>query len=194
VFTLSEKGGLITDFGATGGGAVGFILQATATALKIELSASETDGVTKILSNPRVFTLDNQEAIITQGLQIPYKTEAEGGGTDYEFKEAGVKLTVTPSIVGDGNIILDVKVEKKSEKTVPGADALTISVNEITTKLLVKDNTIVVIGGVYTQTTKENISKVPFFGDIPFIGRLFRKDTNSDSRKELLIFLAPRVI
>jgi type IV pilus assembly protein PilQ len=194
-FVLADGKGLMTNYGVTNaGGAMGFILQASATALKLELSASETDGVTKILSNPRVFTLDNQEAIITQGLQIPYKTEAEGGGTDYEFKEAGVKLTVTPSIVGDGNIILDVKVEKKSEKTVPGADALTISVNEITTKLLVKDNTIVVIGGVYTQTTKENISKVPFFGDIPFIGRLFRKDTNSDSRKELLIFLAPRVI
>jgi type IV pilus assembly protein PilQ len=189
---LGATTGLITNYGVPGAG-IGFILNTTSSALKLELSASETDGITKILSNPRVFTLDNQEAVINQGLQIPYKV-VEDGNVTYEFKEAGVKLTVTPSIVGDGNIILNVKVEKKSEKQVAGADALAINVNEIKTKLLIKDNTIVVIGGVYTQTTKENISKTPFFGDLPIIGNLFKKDTNSDSRKELLIFLAPRVI
>jgi type IV pilus assembly protein PilQ len=173
---------------------MGFILQASATALKVELSAAETDGITKVLSNPRVFTLDNQEAIVIQGNEIPYKTAADGGGTDIQFKEAGVKLTVTPSIVGDGNIILDVKVEKKSAKVIPGASELGIDINEITTKLLVKDGTIVVIGGVYLETKKDSVSKVPFFGDLPFIGRLFRQDTKSDERKELLIFLAPRII
>jgi type IV pilus assembly protein PilQ len=191
--TFADNTGQVSGLGVAGAG-IGFILNSTSAALKLELSASEAKGVTKILSNPRVFTLDNQEAVINQGLQIPYKTEAEGGGTDYEFKEAGVKLTVTPSIVGDGNIILDVKVEKKSEKLVAGADALSINVNEITTRLLIKDNTIVVIGGVYTQTTIDTSAKVPFLGDIPIIGRLFRKDANSDSRKELLIFLAPRII
>jgi type IV pilus assembly protein PilQ len=191
---LNDTKGLITNFPVTGGGAMGFILQASATALKVELSAAETDGITKVLSNPRVFTLDNQEAIVIQGNEIPYKTAADGGGTDIQFKEAGVKLTVTPSIVGDGNIILDVKVEKKSAKVIPGASELGIDINEITTKLLVKDGTIVVIGGVYLETKKDSVSKVPFFGDLPFIGRLFRQDTKSDERKELLIFLAPRII
>jgi type IV pilus assembly protein PilQ len=191
---LNDTKGLITNFPVTGGGAMGFILQASATALKVELSAAETDGITKVLSNPRVFTLDNQEAIVIQGNEIPYKTAADGGGTDIQFKEAGVKLTVTPSIVGDGNIILDVKVEKKSAKVIPGASELGIDINEITTKLLVKDGTIVVIGGVYLETKKDSVSKVPFFGDLPFIGRLFRQDIKSDERKELLIFLAPRII
>lgn len=197
-FTVAAKGagstdGQVSDFGVVGGGAIGFILDATTAQLKIELSAAETDGVTKILSNPRVFTLDNEEAVVNQGVQIPYKV-LKDGETTYQFKEAGVKLIVTPSIVGDGNIILKVKVEKKSEKTVAGADALAINVNEINTRLLIKDNTIVVIGGVYSQTTKDAVSKIPFFGDIPLLGQLFRKDTSADTRKELLIFLAPRII
>ena len=111
---------------------------------------------------------------------------------DIEFKEAGVKLTVTPSIVGDGNIILNVKIEKKTAKT---SDANPpIITREITTKLLIKDNTIVVIGGVFTQETVDSTNKVPFFGDIPILGQLFQYNKDSDVRKELLVFLAPRVI
>lgn len=150
--TLGDTTGLMSNNGVTGAlGGIGFILNTSSAALKFELSASEKDGVTKVLSNPRVFTLDNEEAVIIQGEEIPYKTEAEGGGTDIEFKEAGVKLTVTPSIVGDGNIILNVKIEKKTAKT---SDANPpIITREITTKLLIKDSTIVVIGGVFTQET-----------------------------------------
>ncbi len=115
--TLGDTTGLLANNpvgGALGG--IGFILNTSSSALKLELSASEKDGVTRVISNPRVFTLDNQEAVIIQGEEIPYETPADGGGTDVEFKEAGVKLTVTPSIVGDGNIILHVKVEKKTAK------------------------------------------------------------------------------
>jgi len=191
--TLGDNTGLVSSNGVTGAlGGIGFILNTSSAALKFELSASEKDGVTKVLSNPRVFTLDNEEAVIIQGEEIPYKTEAEGGGTDIEFKEAGVKLTVTPSIVGDGNIILNVKIEKKTAKT---SDANPpIITREITTKLLIKDGTIVVIGGVFTQETVDSTNKVPFFGDLPFLGRLFRYEKDSNVRKELLVFLAPRVI
>ncbi|MBT3447034.1 MAG: type IV pilus secretin PilQ [Candidatus Thioglobus sp.] len=191
--TLGDTTGLMSNNGVTGAlGGIGFILNTSSAALKFELSASEKDGVTKVLSNPRVFTLDNEEAVIIQGEEIPYKTEAEGGGTDIEFKEAGVKLTVTPSIVGDGNIILNVKIEKKTAKT---SDANPpIITREITTKLLIKDSTIVVIGGVFTQETVDSTNKVPFFGDLPLVGSLFRYDKDSDVRKELLVFLAPRVI
>ena len=191
--TLGDTTGLMSNNGVSGAlGGIGFILATSSANLKIELSASEKDGITKVLSNPRVFTLDNEEAVIIQGEEIPYKTEAEGGGTDIEFKEAGVKLTVTPSIVGDGNIILKVKVEKKTAKNDEANPPITT--REITTKLLIKDNTIVVIGGVFTQETVDTTNKVPFFGDIPIIGKLFQYKKDSDVRKELLVFLAPRVI
>ena len=191
--TLGDTTGLLSNNGVTGAlGGIGFILNTSSAALKIELSASEKDGITKVLSNPRVFTLDNEEAVIIQGEEIPYKTEAEGGGTDIEFKEAGVKLTVTPSIIGDGNIILKVKVEKKTAKNDEANPPITT--REITTKLLIRDNTIVVIGGVFTQETVDTTNKVPFFGDIPILGKLFQYKKDSDVRKELLVFLAPRVI
>ena len=191
--TLGDTTGLLANNpvgGALGG--IGFILNTSSSALKLELSASEKDGVTRVISNPRVFTLDNQEAVIIQGEEIPYETPADGGGTDVEFKEAGVKLTVTPSIVGDGNIILHVKVEKKTAKS---SDANPpIITREITTKLLIKDGTIVVIGGVFTQETVESTNKVPFFGDLPILGKAFKFNKGTDIRKELLVFLAPRVI
>ena len=118
--------------------------------------------------------MDNEEAIIIQGDEIPYKTEAGGvaGGTDIEFKQAGVQLRVTPSIVGDGNVILDVVVEKKSADT--SQDNPPITTRQITTKLLVRDRTIVVIGGVFTQETTDPNQRVPFFGNLPVVGRLFR--------------------
>ena len=145
-----------------------------------------------MISNPRVFTLDGEEAVIIQGEEIPYRTEAAGGGTDIQFKEAGVKLTVTPTIVGDGNIILSVKVEKKTAKNDEANPPITT--REITTKLLIRDDTIVVIGGVFTQETTDSENKVPFFSDLPFVGKLFRYEKAADVRKELLVFLAPRII
>jgi type IV pilus assembly protein PilQ len=182
-------GSLVAD----AAGSAQFLLSTSSSVLKIELSADEQNGVTKIISNPKVFTLDNQEAIIKQVVQIPYKVVQEGEVT-YEFKEAGLILTVTPSIVGDGNIILSVKVEKSSPRDIAGTDSKSIDTSEIVTKLLVQDNTVVVIGGVYTQDLKDTSSGVPLLGDIPIVGGLFKTDSSSDSRKELLIFLAPRVI
>jgi len=193
VLTLGDATGLIASNAVSGAlGGIGFILGTSASSLKLELSASEKNGVTKVISNPRVFTLDGEEAVIIQGEEIPYKTEAEGGGTDIQFKEAGIKLTVTPTIVGDGNIILEVKVEKKTAKSDEANPPITT--REITTKLLIRDNTIVVIGGVFTQETIDATNKVPFFGDLPFVGKFFRYEKGSDVRKELLVFLAPRII
>jgi len=193
VLTLGDTTGLVANNPVSGAlGGIGFILGTSSSNLKLELSASEKDGITKVLSNPRVFTLDGEEAVIIQGEEIPYKTEAEGGGTDIQFKEAGVKLTVTPTIVGDGNIILSVKVEKKTAKSDEANPPITT--REITTKLLIRDDTIVVIGGVFTQETIDATNKVPFFGDLPFVGKFFRYEKGSDVRKELLVFLAPRII
>jgi len=193
--TLGDNSGLVSNLPASGAyGGIGFLFKTTAASLKLELTALEQDGTTKILSNPRIFTLDNEKAVIIQGDEIPYKTEAGGaaGGTDIEFKQAGVQLTVTPSIVGDGNVILDVVVEKKSADT--SQENPPITTRQITTKLLVRDQSIVVIGGVFTQETTDSNQSVPFFSKLPGVGRLFRYRRDAEIRKELLVFLAPRVI
>ena len=152
----------------------------------------EKQGFSKIISNPRVFTLDNQEAIIVQGDEIPYQSDSGEGESSISFKEAGIKLTVTPSIVGDGNIILTVAVEKKSANT--SAKNPPITTRSITTKLLIRDNTVVVIGGVFTQEISDGENKVPVLGDLPIIKHLFRLKSDKNVRKELLVFLAPRII
>jgi type IV pilus assembly protein PilQ len=187
VLTLGDATGLISNFAVSGGAGLGFLFKSAAATLKAELSAMEKEGFTKIISNPRIFTLDNEEAVIIQGDEIPYTVEGET-----EFKEAGIKLTVTPSIVGDGNITLVVAVEKKTPVSTISPPPLTI--RQITTKLLVRDNTIVMIGGVFTQTVADAESKIPFFGDLPIIGHLFRTKKGEETRKELLVFLAPRII
>jgi type IV pilus assembly protein PilQ len=168
------------------------MLQSASTILKVERSAMEKQGFSKIVSNPRVFTLDNQEAVIVQGDEIPYQSATEAGGTEVSFKDAGIQLAVTPSIVGDGNIILTVTVEKKSANTSTRNPPITT--RSINTKLLIRDNTVVVIGGVFTQETSDGEDKVPFLGDLPIIKHLFRFKSDKDVRKELLVFLAPRII
>ncbi|MDB3945534.1 type IV pilus secretin PilQ [Gammaproteobacteria bacterium] len=189
---LGDLSGLATNFAVTGGAGVGLMVQSASTLLKAELSAMEKQGFSKIVSNPRVFTLDNQEAVIIQGDEIPYQSASESGGTEVQFKNAGIKLIVTPSIVGDGNIILTVSVEKKSANTSTRNPPITS--RSITTKLLIKDNTVVVIGGVFTQETSDGEDKVPFLGDLPVVKHLFRFKSDKDVRKELLVFLAPRII
>ena len=189
---LGDLTGLATNFSVAGGAGLGILLQSASTALKIELTAMEKQGYSKIVSNPRVFTLDNQEAVIIQGDEIPYQSATQEGGTEVQFKDAGIQLTVTPSIVGDGNIILTVTVEKKSANTSTRNPPITT--RSINTKLLIKDNTVVVIGGVFTQESSDGEDKVPFLGDIPFVKHLFRYKSDKDVRKELLVFLAPRII
>ena len=170
---------------------MGLILGTTSENLSIALAASESKGITKILSNPRVFTLDGQAAEIKQIDQVPYTVIADGVAS-IELKDAGISLSVTPVIVGDGNIILTVSVEKSTVDTTIANPP--IATRTITTKLLIQDQTIVVIGGVFTQSTKDSQTKTPILGDLPFIGGLFRKDDVTDVRKELLVFLAPRII
>ena len=183
--------GTFSNSGAIAGNAIGLILGTTTKNLSLALAASETKGITKILSNPRVFTLDGQAAEIKQIDQVPYTVVAEGVAS-IELKDAGISLSVTPVIVGDGNIILTVSVEKSTVDTTVANPP--IATRTITTKLLIQDQTIVVIGGVFTQSSKDSQSKTPILGDLPIIGSLFRKDDTTDVRKELLVFLAPRII
>jgi type IV pilus assembly protein PilQ len=191
--TLGAAAGTISNQGISGTSGIGILRQVGASALKIEIEALESLGLSKTLSQPSVFTLNNQEATITQGTQIAYQTTADGTTTT-AFKEAALSLTVTPSIIGDGNVLLDIKVNNDSPVEVAGSDEPGIKTNSIVTKLLVSDGDIVVIGGI-KKNTKSNVnSKTPGVSKVPVIGNLFKSKNNSDELVELLIFIAPRVI
>ena len=191
--TLGAAAGTISNQGIAGTSGIGILKQIGAKALKVEIEALESLGLSKTLSQPSIFTLNNQEATITQGTQIAYQTTADGTTTT-EFKEAALSLTVTPSIIGDGNVLLDVQVNNDSPVEVAGSDEPGIKTNSIVTKLLVSDGDIVVIGGIKKNTSTNTNSKTPGASKVPVIGNLFKSKNNSDELVELLIFIAPRVI
>jgi len=191
---LSAAAGTVTNNSITGAtSGIGIIKTLGTGVLKLELEALESLGLNKILSSPSIFTLNNQEATITQGDQIPYQTTSDGTTTT-EFKEAALSLTVTPSIIGDGNVLLDIQVNNDAPKTIAGADEPGISTNEITTKLLVSDGDIVVIGGIKKNTINDTRTRTPGLSKVPVVGNLFKSKNKTDELKELLIFIAPRVI
>ena len=171
---------------------IGFLQSGTTADLKLELTAMEAENLGRIVSNPKVFTLDNQPAIIQQGTQIPYQT-ISAQGTQTQFVDATLKLQVTPSIVGDGNIVLQLKINKDSPQASTAAQP-PINKMEINTQLLMSNGQIAVIGGVFTENMVNSISKVPFLGDLPMIGWLFRNERDSDDRKQIFIFVAPQII
>ena len=185
----------ITDFttnaaGATSG--IGILKRTGSAVLKAEIQALESIGLGKTISNPKVFTLDNQVATITQGEEIQFQaTGSEGANTS--FKEAALKLTVTPSIIGDGNVLLDVQVNNDSvNRAVSGEPG--INKMEIATKLLIADGDIVVIGGIKKNKVFDSKEQLPGIGNVPVLGNLFKGTKKSDSLDELLIFIAPRVL
>mgnify|MGYP001168417212 FL=1 len=193
--TLGAAAGTIANntAGITGTSGIGILKQVGARALKLEIEALETLGLSKTLSQPSVFTLNNQEAKITQGTQIPFQTTSDGTTTT-EFKEAALSLTVTPSIIGDGNVLLDILVNNDSPTTTPGTTEPAIKTNEIKTKLLVSDGDIVVIGGIKKNTVTNAKNRTPGVSKIPVVGNLFKGSAKKDELVELLIFIAPRVI
>ncbi|MCD6319880.1 MAG: type IV pilus secretin PilQ, partial [Candidatus Desulfofervidaceae bacterium] len=182
--------------GAYGG--LGFTLghlgRATTLILDAKLQAMESEGKGKIVSVPKVITMDNQEAIISQGLEIPYRTTSEEG-TRTEFREATLKLTVKPHITPDRKIRMELNLHKDSAGEIqPGMDAIPIEKKEITTTLLVDNNETVVIGGIISEETRHGYQRVPFFYKIPILGWLFQNKTSSVLKRELLIFITPRVL
>ena len=191
--TISDLAvGSISTSTATAG--IGFLYNLGANRLKIELDALESEGLTTLLSNPKVFTLNNEKAIVKQGLEIPYAQPATGGQVaSTEFKDAVLALEVTPSIVGDGNIILDLLVKKDSKGTDVGT-VPAINKMEIRTKLLVEDGSIVVIGGIFSDEKVDNIKSTPVLSKIPLFGRIFRGKETKKDKKQLLVFIAPRIV
>ena len=177
--------------GATSG--IGLLKNTGSAVLKVELEALETLELSKTISNPKVFTLDNQAATVTQGEEIPYQTTSEGTTTT-SFKEAALKLEVTPSIIGDGNVLLNIKVNNDTPNRAAESDEPPINKMEIVTKLLVADGDIVVIGGIKKNVIASSKGQTPGLGNMPVIGNLFKGTSKSDNLDELLVFIAPRIL
>lgn len=161
--------------------------------LNLELSALEADGKGKIVSSPRVITADQEKALIEQGEELPYQESTSSGATSISFRKASLKLEVTPQITPEGNVILDVDVNKDSVGRATTA-GFAIDTKHVKTKVLVENGGTVVIGGIYTQSEANNVSKVPLLGDIPVLGVLFRSTTRTSSKTELLVFLTPKIV
>ena len=160
--------------------------------LNMEVSALQADGKGKIISSPRVITADQVEATIEQGTEIPYQQATSSGATSVSFKKATLSLKVKPHITPDDNIIMDLNVHKDSVGTVTTAGP-SIDTKQIITNVLVQNGGTVVIGGIYTQTQNDQTTKVPVFGDLPYLGFLFRTNSKQDDRNELLIFISPKI-
>jgi len=161
--------------------------------LNLELSALEADGKGKIISSPRVVTTDQLKALIEQGTELPYQEATSSGATSVSFRKANLKLEVTPQITPDGNIILDVDVNKDSVGT-ETTSGFAIDTKHVKTQVLVENGGTVVLGGIFQQTEREAVTKVPLFGDIPIVGNLFKGTTRRNDKTELLVFITPKIV
>lgn len=161
--------------------------------LNLEISALQADGKGKVVSSPRVITADQTKASIEQGTEYPYQAATSSGATQVQFKKAVMKLEVTPQITPEGAVILEVEISKDSPGEILNGQRA-INTKRIKTSVLVENGGTVVIGGIYESEETENISKVPLLGDIPAVGNLFKRRTQTADKKELLVFLTPRTL
>jgi type IV pilus assembly protein PilQ len=196
---LSFPGALLVDLGvaaATSGFAVGYT--SNDLFLTAELSALEAAGSGEVVSQPKVITGDKQQATIKSGTEVPYQEAAASGETTTSFKEAVLALDVIPNITPDDRILLDLTINQDSVgDLVPsgqGGAIPTIDTTQLTTQVLVGNGETVVLGGVFRTEDVESVAKVPFFGDIPYVGRLFKNTTKQQTKTETLIFITPRIL
>lgn len=163
--------------------------------LDLELTAMEKTGNGEIVSQPKVVTSDKETARILKGTEIPYQESTSQGATSVSFKEASLSLEVTPQITPDDHVIMAVKVTKDEPDYLNRLnDVPPIKKNEVNAKVLVRDGETIVIGGVFSNTQSKVVDKVPFLGDVPYLGRLFRRDVLAEKKSELLVFLTPRIM
>ncbi|WP_026287021.1 type IV pilus secretin PilQ family protein [Gilvimarinus chinensis] len=176
-------------------GSIAFGLLTDNTFLDLELSAMEYNGYAEIVSQPKVITGDKQQAKISTGSEIPYQEASASGATAASFKEVVLELDVTPQITPDNNIIMDLAIKKdllaeiNQEFGVP-----IIDITRVNTKVLVSDGQTIVLGGIFEMQQLNGVDKVPFLGDIPYLGRLFRRDIVNSEKSELLVFITPRIM
>ncbi len=184
----------------TTAGSIGISVLGANYLLDLELSAGQTEGRSELISSPRIITANHKEADITQGQEIPYSTISSAGGTalpTVAFKDAVLELKVTPTITGDGRVFLVLDVKKdalNSYYTNASGSYPIIDKRELTTSVLVDNGQTVVLGGVYEFDKTDSVTKVPFLGDLPFLGALFRDTSKSNQKAELLIFVTPKIL
>lgn len=198
-YTITRPDNLNVDLGVTTAGAskIAFgLISMSDFMLDLELSALQADGYGEVISTPKVMTADKQKAKVASGQQIPYQSTQTAGGSAVattEFKDALLSLDVTPSITPEGKVQMQLNVTSDSAGQIVNGN-VAINKNEINTNVLVDDGETVVLGGIFEQETKNSQTKVPFLGDIPYLGRLFRKDAKTENKRELLIFVTPRIV
>ena len=183
--------------GQGSGGAIGFTFGSLSKTfnLDIVLSALETTGEGKVISTPRVSALDNKEAKISQGVSIPYQSSTGQGGTSTSFIDATLELTVTPHVTPDNKVFMKIRATKNApDSSIVVGGSPSIRKNEAVTEILLSDGETAVIGGILILDRGESVSKVPFFGDLPLIGWMFRKNFASEQKRELLIFVKPNIV
>jgi len=189
-----------TGLGASAGAGAAGILAAvfsrgTIQEIDITISAHENEGNAKIISSPKIATLDNKEASIEQGLRIPYRKFTAEGTATVDFIEANIKLTVTPHVTNDGTIKLNLKVKKDAPDTSIVVDGTpSIDKKEAISEVLIRDAGVVAIAGIYSITKNDGAEGVPLFSKIPLLGWLFKRENKEDSRKDLLIFISPKIM
>lgn len=198
-YTIQRPDNLNVDLGVeNAAGRIAFgLISLSDFMLDLELSALQADGYGEVISTPKVLTADKQKATVESGVEVPYQS-TEGSGANAtattEFKDVVLKLDVTPSITPDGKVQMALDISSDSIAGVTPMGEYYLNKNRLNTNVLVENGETVVLGGIFEQETLNNQTKVPFLGDIPYLGRLFRKDIKSDNKRELLIFVTPRIV
>ena len=199
-YTIERPDNLNVDLGAVTPGAsrIAFgLISLSDFMLDLELSAVQADGYGEVISTPKVMTADKQSAKIEAGTQIPYASSSGSGATAVpktEFINATLSLDVTPSITPEGKVMMKLNITKDSPGPATPTGQLTINKNAIDTNVLVDNGETVVLGGIFEETSNNSQTKVPFLGDIPYLGKLFRRDSKTENKRELLIFVTPRIV
>ena len=192
---IGTAAGSLADFSFSGTSGIGIIGRLGMARLKVEINALEAEGISETISNPKVYAMDGEEAIITQGQQIPY-TVAGGANiaSSTQFVNANLNLKVKPKIIGDGKILLDLVLVNDSEGTAATNSTPPIDKQNFKSKITIDDRSIAVLGGVYTTTKGNSVSKTPLLGDLPVLGNLFKSTNKQDDKTQLLVFITATII
>jgi len=192
---LGTSAGSLADFSFSGTSGIGIIGRIGMARLKVEINALETEGVSETISNPKVYAMDGEEAVITQGQQIAYKVD--GGGNvagSVGFVNANLNLKVKPKIIGNGKILLDIDLTNDTAGTAAVNNAPPVDKQHFKSKITIDDRSIAVLGGVYGTTKGNSVSKTPLLGDLPILGNLFKQTDKQDDKTQLLVFITVTII
>jgi type IV pilus assembly protein PilQ len=193
--TITSPGDLVVDLGVSASSATSMALGIARAGylVDLELSALATDGHAEVVARPKVITADKSSALIESGVEIPYQEASSSGATSTSFKDAVLSLEVTPQITPDDRIIMELNVKQDTIGTVFNG-VPSINTNEIQTEVLVDNGQTIVLGGIFQTDKNTSTTKTPFLGDLPYVGRLFKRTVVRDDKQELLIFITPRII